>query len=169
MLIWYFLLSIGYKVLALLDPSDEDIEKADMYIHVTFIKKWDICAGNGLLTALGGHMTTLKGEKIDHSGVAGNNGGLLASVKVDHQALVAKLPAWELCWQTLKKTHRYLHSPIMFIHRWSRTNRQDDHKPWRPNKHRWQDRTIWDKTILQSPPVSPSNSFHHLKKIIVFV
>ena len=39
MLIWYFLLSIGYKVLALLDPSDEDIEKADMYIHVTFIKK----------------------------------------------------------------------------------------------------------------------------------
>ncbi|XP_029477132.1 inositol monophosphatase 3 [Oncorhynchus nerka] len=85
----------GYKVLALLDPSDEDIGKADMYIHVTFIKKWDICAGNGLLTALGGHMTTLKGEEIDYSGVAGNNGGLLASVKVDHQALVAKLPAWD--------------------------------------------------------------------------
>uniref|UniRef100_A0A8C7TAU1 Uncharacterized protein n=1 Tax=Oncorhynchus mykiss TaxID=8022 RepID=A0A8C7TAU1_ONCMY len=62
----------GYKVLALLDPSDEDIEKADMYIH-----------------------PTLKGEEIDHSGVAGNNGGLLASVKVDHQALVAKLPAWD--------------------------------------------------------------------------
>uniref|UniRef100_A0A8C8C676 Uncharacterized protein n=1 Tax=Oncorhynchus tshawytscha TaxID=74940 RepID=A0A8C8C676_ONCTS len=50
-----------------------------------------IFAGNGLLTALGGHMTTLKGEEIDHSGVAGNNGGLLVSVKVDHHALVAKL------------------------------------------------------------------------------
>lgn len=95
MLILYFLLSIGYKVLALLDPSDADIEKADMYVHVTFIKKWDICAGNALLTALGGHMTTLKGEEIDYSGVACNNGGLLASVKVNHQALVAKLPAWD--------------------------------------------------------------------------
>ncbi|CAB1326031.1 unnamed protein product [Coregonus sp. 'balchen'] len=84
----------GYKVLALLDPLDEDIEKADMYIHVTFIKKWDICAGNALLTALGGHMTTLKGEEIDYSGAAGNTGGLLASVKVDHQDLVDKLPAW---------------------------------------------------------------------------
>uniref|UniRef100_A0A4W5NBD9 inositol-phosphate phosphatase n=1 Tax=Hucho hucho TaxID=62062 RepID=A0A4W5NBD9_9TELE len=86
-------------VLALLDPSDEDIEKADMYIHVTFIKKWDICAGNALLTALGGHMTTLKGEEIDYSGVAGNNGGLLASVKVDHQALVAKLPPWDSAYK----------------------------------------------------------------------
>uniref|UniRef100_A0A4W5QQB0 inositol-phosphate phosphatase n=1 Tax=Hucho hucho TaxID=62062 RepID=A0A4W5QQB0_9TELE len=85
----------GYKVLALLDPLDEDIEKADMYIHVTFIKKWDICAGNALLTALGGHMTTLKGEEIDYSGAAGNREGLLASVKVDHQDLVAKLPAWD--------------------------------------------------------------------------
>ncbi|XP_023832764.1 inositol monophosphatase 3 [Salvelinus fontinalis] len=85
----------GYKVLALLDPLDEDIEKADVYIHVTFIKKWDICAGNALLTALGGHMTTLKGEEIDYSGAAGNREGLLASVKVDHQDLVAKLPAWD--------------------------------------------------------------------------
>ncbi|XP_064795094.1 inositol monophosphatase 3 [Oncorhynchus masou masou] len=85
----------GYKVLALLDPLDEDIEKADVYIHVTFIKKWDICAGNALLAALGGHMTTLKGEEIDYSGAAGNREGLLASVKVDHQDLVAKLPAWD--------------------------------------------------------------------------
>ncbi|XP_010863769.1 inositol monophosphatase 3 isoform X1 [Esox lucius] len=85
----------GYKVLALLDPIDEETEKADMYIHVTFIKKWDICAGNAMLSALGGHMTTLKGEQIDYSGDFGNKGGLLASIKLDHQALVAKLPAWD--------------------------------------------------------------------------
>lgn len=85
----------GYKVLALLDPSDGEYDKADMYIHVTFIKKWDICAGNALLTALGGQMTTLKGEEIDYSGSEGNKDGLLASVKVDHQALVEKLPPWD--------------------------------------------------------------------------
>ncbi|KAL0965946.1 hypothetical protein UPYG_G00288410 [Umbra pygmaea] len=84
----------GYKVLSLLDPIDKDIEEADMYIHVTFIKKWDICAGDALLTALGGHMTTLKGEQIDYSGAAGNEGGLLASIKLDHKALVEKLPAF---------------------------------------------------------------------------
>lgn len=81
----------GYKVLSLLDVSDEDYDQADLYLHVTFIKKWDICAGNALLSAVGGHMTTLKGEEIDYSGSEGNPGGLLASVTVDHQALVERL------------------------------------------------------------------------------
>lgn len=46
----------GYKVLALLDmpASDTDsIDQADTYVHITFIKKWDICAGAALLSALG--------------------------------------------------------------------------------------------------------------------
>lgn len=50
-----FLLS-GYKILSLLKtPSSQagSIEQADVYVHVTFIKKWDICAGDALLTALG--------------------------------------------------------------------------------------------------------------------
>lgn len=64
-----------------------------MYVHVTFIKKWDICAGNAILKALGGHMTTLKGEEIDYSGTPKNPGGLLATVSVDHDAVVKKLPA----------------------------------------------------------------------------
>ncbi|KAJ8277657.1 hypothetical protein GJAV_G00078180 [Gymnothorax javanicus] len=81
----------GYKVLALLDPSDEKYDKADLYIHNTFIKKWDICAGNAILKALGGHMTTLKGEEIDYRGSPANNGGLLASINVDHRTLVEKL------------------------------------------------------------------------------
>lgn len=82
-------------MLALLDATDEEYEKADMYIHVTYIKKWDICAGNAILKALGGHMTTLKGEEIDYSGSEKNTGGLLASIGVDHQTLVNRLPSWD--------------------------------------------------------------------------
>lgn len=46
----------GYKILSLLKtPSSQagSIEQADVYVHITFIKKWDICAGDALLTALG--------------------------------------------------------------------------------------------------------------------
>uniref|UniRef100_A0A5F8G3N6 Golgi-resident adenosine 3',5'-bisphosphate 3'-phosphatase n=1 Tax=Monodelphis domestica TaxID=13616 RepID=A0A5F8G3N6_MONDO len=85
----------GYKVLSLLDVPDENQEKADIYIHVTYIKKWDICAGNALLKALGGHMTTLSGEEISYTGSDGNEGGLLASINMNHQALVRKLPDLE--------------------------------------------------------------------------
>ena len=47
---------IGYKVLSLLEmPSSEadSMDQADVYVHITFIKKWDICAGAALLNALG--------------------------------------------------------------------------------------------------------------------
>lgn len=87
----------GYKVLSLLEMPSSDagpIDQADVYIHITVIKKWDICAGAALLKALGGQMTTLKGEDIDYSGTPLNEGGLLASVGVgvDHNALLEKLP-----------------------------------------------------------------------------
>lgn len=88
----------GYKVLSLLEmPSSEtgSMDQADVYIHVTFIKKWDICAGAALLNALGGQMTTLKGEDIDYSGTPLNKGGLVASVGVDHKALLERLPNWD--------------------------------------------------------------------------
>ncbi|XP_070701775.1 inositol monophosphatase 3 [Pempheris klunzingeri] len=88
----------GYKVLALLEmPSSEtgSIDQADAYVHITFIKKWDICAGAALLNALGGHMTTLKGEDIDYSGTPVNKGGLVATVGVDHKALLERLPNWD--------------------------------------------------------------------------
>ncbi|XP_062260213.1 inositol monophosphatase 3 [Platichthys flesus] len=87
----------GYKVLALLEmPASEksSIDQADVYVHITFIKKWDICAGAAVLKALGGHMTTLTGEDIDYSGEALNKGGLVASVGVDHKAVLEKLPSW---------------------------------------------------------------------------
>lgn len=86
----------GYKVLSLLDTHSSEtstIEEADIYVHTTFIKKWDICAGAALLTELGGHMTTLKGENIDYSGTPVNEGGLVASIGIDHKALLERLPA----------------------------------------------------------------------------
>ncbi|XP_035526438.1 inositol monophosphatase 3 isoform X2 [Morone saxatilis] len=88
----------GYKVLSLLEmPLSEtaSIDQADVYMHITIIKKWDICAGAALLNALGGQMTTLKGEDIDYSGTPVNKGGLVASVGVDHKALLEKLPNWD--------------------------------------------------------------------------
>jgi len=55
----------------------------DAYVHVTLIKKWDICAGNAILSAAGGSMTTLAGEEIDYSGNSNpkNEGGLLATMR----------------------------------------------------------------------------------------
>ncbi len=41
---------------------------------------------------VGGHMTTLKGEDIDYSGIPVNERGLVASVSVDHKALLERLP-----------------------------------------------------------------------------
>jgi 3'-phosphoadenosine 5'-phosphosulfate (PAPS) 3'-phosphatase len=34
----------------------------DAYVHVTLIKKWDICPGDALLAAMGGKFTTLSGQ-----------------------------------------------------------------------------------------------------------
>lgn len=65
----------GYKVLEVMKGN------ADFYLHVTRIKKWDICAGNAVLNAVQGKMTTLSGEEVDYSfqGSAVNENGLLAA------------------------------------------------------------------------------------------
>ena len=49
---------------------------------MTLIKKWDICAGNAILNAVGGKMTTLDGDYIDYSpnDKVKNERGLLATV-----------------------------------------------------------------------------------------
>ena len=66
----------GYKVLQLFE------DKADAYVHVTLIKKWDICAGDAILRTLGGKMTTLDGKEITYGDESkpANEKGLLASI-----------------------------------------------------------------------------------------
>lgn len=66
----------GYKVLSLFE------DKADAYVHVTLIKKWDICAGDALLRTFGGKMTTLDNEEIEYGDGSkpADEKGLLASL-----------------------------------------------------------------------------------------
>lgn len=66
----------GYKSLAVIEGD------VDAYIHVTMIKKWDICAGNAILNAVNGNMTTLDGLPIDYSSREEytNEGGVLATL-----------------------------------------------------------------------------------------
>lgn len=51
----------GYKTLAVAEKN------ADLYFHTTAIKKWDICAGDAVLSTIGGRMTTRRGKGIDYS------------------------------------------------------------------------------------------------------
>ncbi|KAK6178760.1 hypothetical protein SNE40_011272 [Patella caerulea] len=77
----------GYKTLEVIRGH------ADAYIHVTAIKKWDICAGNALLSALDGKMTTINGRNIiDYSpnGSPINSEGLLATMN-NHNDYLDKL------------------------------------------------------------------------------
>ena len=75
----------GYKVLETVK------KKSDLYLHVTKIKKWDICAGNAILNYFGGKMTDFKGNRIDYSSKTDIKvDGLLAALK-DHDKYLEKL------------------------------------------------------------------------------
>lgn len=76
----------GYKVLQVI------FNNASAYIHLTNIKKWDICAGHAILGALGGAMTTLYNEPINYgsSENALNERGLLASLN-HHTYLMSRI------------------------------------------------------------------------------
>lgn len=78
----------GYKVLHVIKGN------VDGYVHVTCIKKWDICAGDAILQALGGNMTTLNGKKVDYSAnlTPKNELGLLATLS-NHDKMRQKLTA----------------------------------------------------------------------------
>lgn len=67
----------GYKVLELINGN------ADLYLHVTAIKKWDICAGNAILNALGGRMVTVDKNLISYGDPDQvlNENGLIATLK----------------------------------------------------------------------------------------
>jgi inositol monophosphatase 3 len=51
----------GYKIIQVLEGN------ATIYLHNTHIKKWDLCAGNAIVNAVGGRMKTLKSEDISYS------------------------------------------------------------------------------------------------------
>lgn len=78
----------GYKTLAVVEG------KADVYVHSTIIKKWDLCAGNAILEALHGNMTTLEGKNLDYSSQAEykNEGGVVATL-TNHRYYLQKLQA----------------------------------------------------------------------------
>ena len=53
---------------------------ADLYLHTSKIKKWDLCAAHALLNSLDGNMTNLKGDLIDYSSSNETVDGLIASL-----------------------------------------------------------------------------------------
>lgn len=71
-----FFCLIGYKALEVAKG------KVDAYLHITMIKKWDICAGNAIINSLGGKMTTKYNEEIDYSSDTNVKieNGLIASI-----------------------------------------------------------------------------------------
>lgn len=76
----------GYKVLQVAEG------RADAYVHSTRIKKWDLCAGNAILAALGGRMSDLHGGRIEYGGAADavNELGVLAALH-EHEWFVERL------------------------------------------------------------------------------
>ena len=78
----------GYKTIELIN------NKADAYVHMTLIKKWDICAPNAIINSIdSAHMTTLGGHAItyQYDQSVNNEDGLIASVNQDHNHLVKLL------------------------------------------------------------------------------
>ncbi|RWS26951.1 hypothetical protein B4U80_11461 [Leptotrombidium deliense] len=72
----------GYKTIELITGH------ADAYVHVTAIKKWDICAANAIMnTVESGKMTTLNGESITYldDGNEEVSKGLLATMFLDDE------------------------------------------------------------------------------------
>lgn len=66
----------GYKTLQVIRGL------ADAYVHVTLIKKWDVCAPNAVLSTLKGVMTNLDGEPISYAAEADvvNRRGIVATL-----------------------------------------------------------------------------------------
>lgn len=78
----------GYKTLQVVQNN------ADLYFHTTLIKKWDLCAANALLNAVGGIMTTRHGGIIDYSlnsDAEVKDGILAVSSKEKHQEYMKSL------------------------------------------------------------------------------
>ena len=81
----------GYKMLLVLEG------KIDTYIFPSKRSfKWDTCAGDGIIAAVGGVLTDIHGKDIDYSFVADryeNETGFLVTLNRDlHRNIVSKVP-----------------------------------------------------------------------------
>lgn len=77
----------GYKTIELLERN------ADAYIHLTRIKKWDICAPNAIVNSIGGKFTNLAGDVISYGDKNDKivEGGIVVSLDTDiHKQIVQK-------------------------------------------------------------------------------
>ena len=83
---FYFkLFRLGYKTIHILE------EYADYYLHITPIKKWDLCAPDAILRANHGTMTTLTNQTIYYDHHNKNmliKDGILATYKRNHNDLL---------------------------------------------------------------------------------
>lgn len=81
----------GFKTLQVIKGN------ADAYVHVTRIKKWDICAGDAIINAVKGTMTTLYNTHVDYSssGSEKNDEGLLATLNEHDKFLKALRPVFD--------------------------------------------------------------------------
>ncbi|XP_059618920.1 putative inositol monophosphatase 3 [Phlebotomus argentipes] len=77
----------GYKVLQVISGN------ATAYLHTTAIKKWDICAGDAILRAVGGRMTNLLNTELPYSPHEPvlNAKGLLAAFKNHHEKYIERI------------------------------------------------------------------------------
>lgn len=76
----------GYKILQVLQG------KANAYVHITNIKKWDTCAGHAILSASKGQLTMLNGAAVQYelNGDVVIHGGILGTL-FDHETYLDKL------------------------------------------------------------------------------
>lgn len=84
----------GYKVIEVVKGTE------DVYVHTTLIKKWDICAGDAILRAIGGTQTDLLGNDINYSHNLNpkNEHGLIATMHDHDKYRVALKDAAKLKW-----------------------------------------------------------------------
>jgi inositol monophosphatase 3 len=94
----------AYKTIQVLE------EYADYYLHITPIKKWDVCAPDAILRANHGTMTTLKNQTINYDPDNNKqfyiNDGILATYKRNHNDILKFLTASNLTkYLHQKKSH----------------------------------------------------------------
>jgi 3'-phosphoadenosine 5'-phosphosulfate (PAPS) 3'-phosphatase len=88
-------------------------EYADYYLHITPIKKWDVCAPDAVLRANHGMMTNLKNQTISYDHENTNmliTDGLLATYKRNHNDVLKLLGAGNLTKYISQKKEKKLNS-----------------------------------------------------------